>query len=278
MTPLWGLKYKEKGKIFGPFIKEFYEKRLKAETKAANFFYKALMNSLYGRLGLNEDSNILTNIVTFAEFSELRKEEDITYWKYLSKNKILLERNEKHNFYSFGAIHLSSAIASYARIYMYNFILQNNLENDLYYMDKDSLFIKNKLKDSLVSETEIGKFKLVSTLEKGIFINQKVYYTEDSYLNKKWVIKGLKQEDTVLLTLNQIESFLLKDNKVGKLSFLRKNNFARNKYNLSINSIETLIHFDFNIYNKRTKVYKDGIWKDTQPLWYTGLPTKLEPE
>jgi len=49
------LSFESKEIIFKEYIEKMYEKRLKSDNKIDNHLYKLLMNSLYGRFGLNKN-------------------------------------------------------------------------------------------------------------------------------------------------------------------------------------------------------------------------------
>ena len=64
---------------------------------------------------------------------------------------------------------LSAAITGYARMYMYQYRIKS------YYHDTDSIFMDEPLKAKEISQTELGKFKLVAKVTCAVFLGPKNY-------------------------------------------------------------------------------------------------------
>ena len=242
ITPLWGLEYKEKAKIFNNFVSDMYDARIKSKTKDENFFYKLIMNSLYGRFGL-KNNNSHFDLQSFDDSLPT----NFLYSTVIDNQKIMIERTSNKNYYGFAALHIAFTITSYARIYMYEFITSHNLDKHLYYMDTDSLWLDIPLSDNLVSKTELGKLKLVSKISNAYFINQKIYcYTEtrdyDSHTN--FVIKGIKENELHEAKNIDWELFLQRD--INTVLHVDRMNFFKRKYK-DFTITHQLISLDFDL-------------------------------
>lgn len=63
---------------------------------------------------------------------------------------------------------------------------------EIYYSDTDSIVTNIKLSEDKISKTEIGKLKLEHKIDRGVFINTKVYCIMDkggNFINRA---KGVK--------------------------------------------------------------------------------------
>lgn len=81
----------------------------------------------------------------------------------------------------------------------------------LFYTDTDSLYINTILPDDIVSDTELGKLKLVAVIKDGVFLGHKTY----SYvtLDNKTVtkIKGLSSDISASINLDELKKLLRVD-------------------------------------------------------------------
>jgi DNA polymerase type B, organellar and viral len=164
----------ERGNIFENYINDLYKIK-KASNKDDQMYLisKLLMNSLYGRFGMNE--------ILFIH--EIINENDLNYYidKYsineiihLNNNKLLISyfdindknnnrlSNENHFYNSIGI-----AITAYSRIYMTQF--KNNPNFELYYSDTDSIDINKPLPNNCVGK-ELGKMKLEYIFNEAVFL------------------------------------------------------------------------------------------------------------
>lgn len=183
--PISGFLFKRMDSPFKDFVHDLYQRRLEAKEKgdkAMAFIHKITMNSLYGRFGISPESTI-TKIGSLNEANKaVMEHDDFIEFSRLGVDKFGMEKyiytyneraddNDEWNPPYNSAVHISAAIAAYARIHMYRFISAN----DCYYTDTDSIVVKNPLPDEEVSSTEIGKFKLEMTIDKAIFLAPKAY-------------------------------------------------------------------------------------------------------
>jgi DNA polymerase elongation subunit (family B) len=177
-----------------------------------NYLAKILMNSLYGRFGM-DDNFIEVNVIHKDYFADFENK----FFDYIIDSKILGDyylvrySNTDNQLENEGLTHnvsigIAAAITAYARIHMTQF--KNNLDFNLYYSDTDSIYLDRPLPDYMVSSTELGKLKLENVLDKAIFLAPKMYYLESEEGAIIYKVKGLKHE--VELTLEDFNSLLFK--------------------------------------------------------------------
>jgi len=183
-----GYKYKilrgylfDRENIFKEFVLELYTSKEKSEKGSAEYIiYKTLLNSLYGRFGMStkmenhlildsslaleyhdEDRYIVTNTLDLISFFD-------------RGNVSILDGEDSKNRRKLNiSVPISSAITSYARIFMSKF--KNLPDVTLYYSDTDSIYIDKVLDSIFVSNTELGKFKLERIFERAAFLTPKMY-------------------------------------------------------------------------------------------------------
>jgi len=191
--------------IFEDIINDLYSLRLTySKSDPMNYIAKLLLNSLYGRFGMDDN---------FSEWNVIDKD---LLDSFLDKmdvldiidldNKLLIQFKSKDNIDNDLVAHntniaIASAITAYSRIHMSQF---KNNNYKLFYSDTDSIYINKPLKDSYISSTELGKLKLEAVANKAIFLSSKVYalQTDKDYISK---VKGLHSDKTLKIVNNSIE-------------------------------------------------------------------------
>jgi len=201
---LWGYKFERKI-IFKSYVDNLYSLRQQfPKTNPLNYIAKLLLNSLYGRFGMEDsfsDNIIINDLKTLKEFMKNHSDDIInmidfnnnqTFIQYRPKSKDvnteLYGTLETHNT----NVAIASAITAYARIHMSYF--KNNPNFNLYYSDTDSAYIDRPLPKDMVSSTILGKLKLENVLNKAIFLAPKVYYLETIDSKDIYKVKGLKHK------------------------------------------------------------------------------------
>lgn len=198
-----GYVFYKKAKIFENYVNTIYNERIKHKSgDPMNIICKLLLNSLYGKFGMAQQKTI-TEIVNKEKLSEILVTKDkVNYHeinhgylvKYSSKiNEENLTNYYKHNlidkstyynsyenqdrFDGISAVQIAAAITAYSRIEMDKYIRKytNKMPSNLYYTDTDSIVLYNKIDDSDLSDTEIGKLKLEAEIRDTYFLAPKVY-------------------------------------------------------------------------------------------------------
>ena len=166
------------------YVSNLYESRKKAKKdgdEAMSYIYKLLMNSLYGRFGINPKSTVILEICNEERYQELMRKDNFIYGNKLNDycyivSCILNRGVEDHEWMppNIVAVQLSAAITACARIHMYKYISRS----DCYYTDTDLAVLGSKLSDYVVSSNEIGMFKLEYKIQRTIFLAPKSYMLE----------------------------------------------------------------------------------------------------
>ena len=162
--------YKEEN-IFKNYILDFYNKRKEAKKAGSIYalFYKYFLNSLYGKFGqyniILKKGEPVPDKDEINEFTEVYKDEN---GEYRHKKIMIFNgyqwKNETEGESIYSAPAIAGAVTAYGRIEMFNALNLAGFSN-IYYMDTDSIFIneegyKNIYKSGLISETELGLFKI----------------------------------------------------------------------------------------------------------------------
>jgi hypothetical protein len=119
------------------------------DDQAMSFICKILMNSLYGRFGINPESTV-TEICNQKKYEELMKMENFQSAEKLTDHYYIVNYVSNRSFAvdnddwiapKMSAVHLSAAITACARIHMYPYISRT----DCYYTDTDSIVLGSPL-------------------------------------------------------------------------------------------------------------------------------------
>jgi hypothetical protein len=265
---LWGYKFKPKN-IFKGYVGHLYSLRLKyPKTNPLNMIAKILLNSLYGRFGMNDSFPNITIFDTFKEFKIWFKDhsEDVIDFMELGDKVLVQHRSENQDNYTdtWGgmethnvSVGIAAAITAYARIHMSQF--KNNPNFNLYYSDTDSIYIDRPLPDEFISSTILGKMKLEYVLIDAIFLAPKVYYLQMEDGKVIYKVKGLKHE--VNLSLENFESLLFKESLLEKF----QNKWRKNLSEGSIEIRDELYTLRVTN-NKRKLIYENNKLVGTLPF------------
>ena len=262
---LWGYTF-ERADIFTGYVDFLYSLRLQY-TKAhpLNYIAKILLNSLYGRFGM--DDNFLNINVIHKDY----------YPDFENKNlDLIMDRIEldEHYIVFYGSIDnseesdtgthnvsigIAAAITAYSRIHMSRF--KNNPEINLYYTDTDSIYTDSKIDETLIDNKVLGKLKLENICNKAIFLAPKVYCLETVEGQIIYKAKGLKHE--IELTMSDFKHLLEKDAIIRKHQekWFRKLDTGKidilnQIYTLQVTSSKRQLIYDKNNEFISTKNYK----------------------
>lgn len=148
----------------------------KEGNTALSYVYKILMNSLYGRFGINPRSTI-TEICDKERFDIILNSGNFIFGdslndshyicSYIANNKVSGDSWKPPRI---AAVQIAADITAYARIYIHPFLIE-----DCFYTEKDSVVLSQPLADEFISNEEIGKFKLEYKVQEGIFNAPRLY-------------------------------------------------------------------------------------------------------
>jgi hypothetical protein len=177
------------GYMFKEFIDDLYRIRLEAKANkdgVNDMNSKLIMNSCYGRLGLQtERSNLILDdgSIGLTLHSEIQGEDGTTV-RFMEK-PVTLEK-------AFTNVAISAMVTSYARVLMHKLMDQVGFDN-IYYTDTDSIFIDKEW----TSGKELGELKLEYTCTSACFLLPKTYVNEgiegENFV-KKLTMKGFDKK------------------------------------------------------------------------------------
>lgn len=266
-----GIKYEKEDYIFNNYVSELYKIRKDSTNKSMNVIAKLLLNSLYGRFGMKLFIES-TKFVHYKKIRELRKTHEILNVNYLGNDLYIVscklkktmspDMLFKNTINTEAAVQIASAVTSYARIFMYDF--KNIKNNECYYTDTDSIFVKEKLDEKFIGGN-LGEFKLEYKIEKAYFIAPKVYYISLKDNQSKIVLKGVRKSEMDEKSIVKVfENVIL--NKAPKIVFERVNSFKRDLVKLITYVQNHRLEFNFP-FNKRIKIFdSNDIWISTRAI------------
>lgn len=257
---LRGYFFDSKEIIFEGYISKLYDIKQKYNKNHPMYYIaKILMNSLYGRFGMDDnftttkfyDQDSFNKFIAKISSKNLNLIEDINnigdthiYITASSDktNTLLDSLRETHNI----NVAIASAITALARVEISRF--KNNPLLKLYYTDTDSIFVNlppaelELIYPNIIGKG-IGQLKLEYSIYRAVFLGPKAYYLDLINGTKPIIkIKGLNQEaisNTIEseLTFNKFYSLLFKTD-TGPLS----QNIIQTKWfkNISEGSIKVL--------------------------------------
>lgn len=266
VLPISGYLFEKMESPFKDFVSSLFECRLEARNEgneALAYVYKILMNSLYGRLGINPKCSI-TEVCDENRYKHLLRHSEIIFCEMLSENNYIVtyHSNTKTDSDNWNppknsAVQLAAAITAAARIYMYPYISRE----DCYYTDTDSVVLGQPLPKEVISSSVLGKFKLEDRVIKGYFLAPKSYFyiAKDStnVLKFKGPAKNLVQPEWFKLQFENPS----RTEQVQVVS-----NFRIDWHTLNIIKKDTFVRLGIKLGAKRIPVYHGDVWKDTDPI------------
>jgi len=261
----------DKGYVFDGYVDELYSLRLTYDkTNPMNYTAKILLNSLYGRFGMDDNFNSIEILkqkdldrLTKGEYNiesitQLNSKFLVSYNKLKESKDDFDSNKETHNI----NIGVASAVTAYARIHMSQFKNNPNLPN-LYYTDTDSAYFDGPLPPSFISNTVLGKLKLEGIYDQALFLAPKVYALKNKE-EEIIKIKGLSKEAIIKnnITLDNLIPLLYS----GEKTIYLQNKWYRSLGEGSINILEQTYNLKVTG-NKRRLNYVNGILVSTDPLF-----------
>lgn len=181
-----GLKYESCGYLFKDFITDMYEVRKNTPKNSVdNLLAKLVMNSLYGRFGLDRNKEELVD--HYVDGGKLHSEfqcENGRIVEFYLVPKILDK--------SYSNVAIASWVTSLGRIELHK--KMNECEDTLYNTDTDSLFTTHKFESN---PDELGALKLEKQASNACFLLPKTYMFD---LQKK--MKGFEKRKIGHLTFD----------------------------------------------------------------------------
>ena len=296
-----GHHFNKEANVFDKYVKDLYYKKSNSTNPSEIAVSKSLLNNLIGRFGLSLDKDI-TEIFDVETLNDLMQTKRIKSYKNIgSSDQYLVSYNNNVDLeiceysgvdyisayvenlktksrskskisssddtYRNVSIVISSAVNSYARIYMQTIKLEILKRGDLiYYTDTDSL-ITNKAFDDKLIGGQLGQFKLVDTITKLYAISGK------SYAYTRIVNDDINKKDEVIIKFKGISSKSVDFDNIRDLYYNK--DIKATRFESNVNYAEgfteikksTPIELSHDMYKKRSKIYDDkGLWINTSPV------------
>jgi len=206
-----GIVFPDRAKYFEKFIDRLYEMRLNSKKgSVSDVTAKLIMNSLYGRLGMNPEKEKIT-----FKLSEGVKE----FVRFKVKRKNLILFSEPHYLDSFRNVAIAAFVTSYARVHLYN--LMDRVQDTLYYCDTDSIFTTSKMRTS----KKLGALKFENEYKNAVFLLPKTYSLEG--VVRKLKMKGFEKKKTELFSHDDFKNYF--DGTLKQLKAVSEPKFATMK-------------------------------------------------
>ena len=190
-----GVFFMESEKIFSRYINYFYDIRKRTKSDSVeNITAKLMMNSLYGRFGLNPKKEGISY--------DLRAGVIPQYEVKVGHRTIEIYREEVE-LSTFSKVAIAAFVTAYARIYMHQ-KFYTPYADSLYYTDTDSIFVTRELPSGI----NLGEMKLVREYNEGAcFLLPKTYVAKSSDYIKQ-VMKGFPKDKIKDFSLEDFEQAL----------------------------------------------------------------------
>lgn len=263
VVPISGYLFDRRESPFRDFVSSLFESRLEARksgNEALAYVYKILMNSLYGRLGINPitevcDENRYNHMIRYSEliFSDKLSENYYIVAYHGNTDKGADYWNPPKN----SAVQLAAAITATARIYMYPYISRE----DCYYTDTDSVVLGQPLPKEVISSSVLGKFKLEDKVMKGYFLAPKSYFY--IAIDSTNVLK-YKGPAKTQVNPEWFESQYADPSRTELVPV--EANFRIDWHTLNIIKKDTFVRLGIKQGAKRIPVYHRDVWVDTDPI------------
>lgn len=249
---LEGYYFPRKEKLFTDYVNKLYQIRLDSKKNSVDdILAKLLMNSLYGRMGMNLDKENIEFIprVGSKDMDIIIKSGKDQYG--LFKKPVQIK--------SFTHVAIAAFVTAYARIHMHK--LMYPIRDSVYYTDTDSIFTTKKLK----SGKALGELKLENEYESAVFLLPKTYLADG--VKKKIAMKGFDKRKIQGFSIEDFKHAL--DGDLKRLKITTEAKFASFKMAVRKGDFLTLLNASSKElrakYDKRL-IIKNGDNFDTIPV------------
>jgi DNA polymerase type B, organellar and viral len=273
----------EKGYIFKEFVETMYNYRLEfPKNHPMNDTAKLIMNSLYGKFGMNPENSLVeifdtSNSIQYDLLKDLMDTigESIQDWFTIDDHVVCIRNNisrysytEDHDFYHGLDVNvaIASAVTASGRIWMT--LIKNSSLFNLYYSDTDSCIIDKPLKAPMVG-TALGQFKLEHVITRAVFLAPKVYGFITEGGEEVIKVKGITKDILTDVHISDLEALLFQD---SSKDFTQEKWFRKTiEGTISISDVAYTLKVTSN---KREAIYIDGIFEGTKPYYYDQIGSK----
>lgn len=241
--------------MFNNTMKHFNTMRRKnSKNPLESKLAKLLANSLYGSFATRTDkffnlSHQSHNLSITPRFLLQHNSKTITQIQSDHSDFNHTQQQTLKDFLLTRSTPVAAAAAAYARIYLHKLI--SELQCNIFYIDTDAIVVDQPLTKEYVHATKPGKFKLVTKINKGIFLAPKVYFCIDKKGSKKIAFAGISKINSDKLTYEDF-FYMYKQRKFEILNQ---------------NTPSTAYHFYTPLTLRREPIFNDkDLCIDTKPL------------
>lgn len=252
------IKFQSGGKIFKKYILDMYKMRKEApKNTPTNVICKLLMNSLYGRWGLN----IHREEIVFNPPSIL----GLKYHSHVDTihGRVEFFVSPKKLDKSFTNVAVAAWVTSLARIHLHKTL--KKFPNDIYYCDTDSVMITRDLK---VNSDLLGELKKEFSIKKAAFLLPKTYILDETSGKHKKVV-AMKGFDRKIVQKFNLSDFRRQLEGEMRLKVGPSHKKAKFRSALKLGSFLALKHESGrsiqSVYDKRAFILGSKNY-DTEPL------------
>lgn len=183
VEPISAVLYDSQEYLLKGYVDSIYQMRLEAKKNhdaVGNHIYKLLLNSLYGRLGLRQDtsethivpSHFKEAVLAHVQFNEFHDYGNYSFIN-ISRNNVfqslhnVMCNNEENEYIHWlrstltqkiskiqSSVHLASAITALSRRHVAQTLI--DYQNNIYYTDTDSVYMDIEMDKKSVSSDQIG--------------------------------------------------------------------------------------------------------------------------
>jgi hypothetical protein len=238
--------YHTRKDVFSEYVSYFYERKnetKKSGDKTMNYFYKLLLNSLYGKFGQRQFDQ--QYYVTFSRSREFFNH-PYAQMKLLDDDLIKITIPHQKNVDGlFSCVRIASRItaSSLATLVEAIFTLDPDpieASKHVYYVDTDSITCDRELSAEWCDEEKLGYFKKEYDIKEAWFVSAKNYllrYEVDHLMKTELKMKGVNSDNYKLNPMEFFTNFLTK----GEVKVTNQNIFKRKYNGVSLVNLEKTI-------------------------------------
>ncbi len=241
------VEFQEKGEVFKDFIENY--SRLRKKSEIDNVFWKLFVNSIYGRLGMQENKEQTSIVYDEGEYEKMREEKEIIRESLINKIRIITFEKERTNEELDSNVALAAQITSKARIKLFR-AFKDVIKNGgrILYTDTDSIFASFKRDVSGEKHGEVfwDAEKDDTIIKDAIFALPKGYAIINNKNENIIKIKGFRRNS---IDFEEFKSLFISNKEIK----LKESNFKKSNFSLKFEEIEKSIRlnsYDKRIFNK----------------------------
>lgn len=253
----------KRGDVFSGYVDTLYEWKKKSPKGSPEYLLsKLLLNSLYGRLGMNpicDQHEIVSNEESLKLYSKFDVKDIIDFQNgkelITHINKPYTTDTTERNFDIKNiSIVVSAIVTASARIHMTQFKTIKNLT--IYYTDTDSIATDKELDPKFIGD-DLGMMKLEHTFDDAVFLAPKMYGGKEG-IYEHIRIRGVK----IPIKFEELKKLLHKDCNLE----IKQEKWYRD-LSLSLFNVKDEIYTLMVTDSKRKLLYnEENIFYDTEPL------------